>query len=33
LYSGADLVAIAKLAQPIKNSGELPINIAVKWDT
>ncbi len=33
LYSGADLVAIAKLAQPIKNSGQLPINIAVKWDT
>jgi hypothetical protein len=33
LYSGADLVAIAKLAQPIKNSGDLPINIAVKWDT
>ena len=33
LYSGADLVAIAKLAQPIKNSGELPINIAVIWDT
>lgn len=33
LYSGADLVAVAKLAQPIKNSGQLPINIAVKWDT
>lgn len=33
LYNGADLVAIAKLAQPIKNSGQLPINIAVKWDT
>lgn len=33
LYSGADLVAIAKLAQPIKNTGEIPINIVVKWDT
>jgi hypothetical protein len=32
LYSGADLVAIAKLAQPIKNTGEIPINIVVKWD-
>lgn len=33
LYSGADLVAVAKLAQPIKNTGEIPINIVVKWDT
>lgn len=33
LYSGADLVAIAKLAAPIKNTGEIPINIVVKWDT
>lgn len=32
LYSGGDLVAIAKLAQPIKNTGEIPINIVVKWD-
>jgi hypothetical protein len=32
LYNGADLVAIAKLAQPIKNTGEIPINIVVKWD-
>lgn len=32
LYSGTDLVAIAKLAHPIKNTGEIPINIAVKWD-
>lgn len=33
LYSGCDLVAVAKLAQPIKNTGEIPINISVKWDT
>lgn len=33
LYDGSDLVAIAKLAQPIKNTGEIPINIVVKWDT
>jgi hypothetical protein len=33
LYSGAELVAIAKLASPIKNTGEIPINIVVKWDT
>lgn len=32
LYSGTDLVAVAKLATPIKNSGELPLNILVKWD-
>lgn len=31
LYSGADLVAVAKLAHPIKNTGEIPINFAVKW--
>jgi len=33
LYANADLVAVAKLAQPIKNTGEIPINIIVKWDT
>lgn len=33
LFSGADLVAVAKLAHPIKNTGEIPINIIVKWDT
>ena len=33
LYSGDELVAMAKLAQPIKNTGEIPINIVVKWDT
>jgi hypothetical protein len=33
LYSGAELVAVAKLAAPIKNTGEIPINIVVKWDT
>lgn len=33
LYSGGELVAVAKLAQPIKNTGEIPINIVVKWDT
>jgi hypothetical protein len=27
------LVAVAKLAAPIKNTGEIPINIVVKWDT
>ena len=32
LYSGLDLVAVAKLGMPIKNSGELPLNIIVKWD-
>jgi hypothetical protein len=32
LYSGTDLVAVAKLAQPIKNGGEFPLNILVKWD-
>jgi hypothetical protein len=26
------LVAVAKLGMPIKNSGELPLNILVKWD-
>lgn len=30
---GGELVAVAKLAQPIKNTGEIPINIVVKWDT
>lgn len=33
LYADADLVAVAKLAHPIKNTGEIPINIIVKWDT
>jgi len=33
LYANADLVAVAKLAHPIKNTGEIPINIIVKWDT
>lgn len=33
LYDNANLVAVAKLAHPIKNSGEIPINILVKWDT
>lgn len=32
LYSGTELVGVAKLATPIKNSGELPLNILVKWD-
>ena len=32
LYNGGDLVAVAKLGMPIKNSGELPLNILVKWD-
>jgi hypothetical protein len=34
LYSDqGELVAVAKLAQPIKNTSEIPINIVVKWDT
>jgi hypothetical protein len=33
LYAGADLVAIGKIANPIKNNGQIPINIVVKWDT
>jgi hypothetical protein len=32
LYSGTELVGVAKLGMPIKNSGELPLNILVKWD-
>lgn len=32
LYDGTDLVATAKLAHPIKNTGEIPINIIIKWD-
>jgi hypothetical protein len=32
LYSGSDLVAVAKLSSPIKNSGEYPLNFLVKWD-
>lgn len=33
LYANADLVAIGKIANPIKNTGQIPINIVVKWDT
>jgi hypothetical protein len=33
LYAGADLVAVGKIANPIKNTGQIPINIVVKWDT
>lgn len=32
LYNGGDLIGVAKLGQPIKNSGEFPLNILVKWD-
>jgi hypothetical protein len=32
LYNGTDLVGVAKLAHPIKNSGEFPLNILIKWD-
>ncbi len=32
LYNGTDLVAIGKLGTPIKNGGEFPLNILVKWD-
>jgi hypothetical protein len=32
LYNGADMVGVAKLATPIKNSGDFPLNILVKWD-
>lgn len=32
LYSGLDLVAVAKLGSPIKISSELPINFVVKMD-
>jgi len=32
LYSGSDLVAVAKLSSPIKNTGEYPLNFLVKWD-
>lgn len=32
LYNNTDLVAVAKLGMPIKNSGEFPINLIVKWD-
>lgn len=33
LYSGADLVAVGKLGNPIKNNLQIPINIVAKWDT
>jgi hypothetical protein len=32
LYSGADLVGIGKLANPVKNSGEYTLNLLVKLD-
>jgi hypothetical protein len=32
LYSGLDLVAIAKLGSPVKISPELPINFCIKMD-
>ena len=32
LYNNAELLAVAKLANPIKNTGDLPINIVVKFD-
>lgn len=32
LYSNADLVAVAKLSTPIKNTGEYPLNFLIKWD-
>jgi hypothetical protein len=32
LYNGADLVAVAKLANPVKNGNEFPLNILIKWD-
>jgi hypothetical protein len=32
LYNGADLVAVAKLANPVKNGNEVPLNILIKWD-
>jgi hypothetical protein len=32
LYNGSDLVAVAKLSSPIKNTGEYPLNFLVKWD-
>jgi len=32
LFRNAELIAFAKLAHPIKNTGELPINIVIKCD-
>lgn len=32
LYDGADLVAVAKLGTPIKNNGDFPLNIIVRFD-
>lgn len=32
LYNNADLIALAKLSSPVKNTGELPLNFAVKFD-
>ncbi len=32
LYNDTNLVAIGKLGTPIKNGGEFPLNILVKWD-
>lgn len=33
LYDGLDLIAVAKLATPVKTNGKLPLNFLVKWDT
>lgn len=32
LYSDCDLVAVAKLSSPVKNSSEYSLNFLVKWD-
>lgn len=32
LYQDTDLVAVAKLAFPVKNTGEYPLNFLIKWD-
>jgi len=32
LYSGLDLVAVAKLGTPIKNSGTFPLNFSIRFD-
>ena len=32
LYNNTDLVAVAKLSFPVKNSGEYPLNFLIKWD-
>jgi hypothetical protein len=33
LYDGQELVAIAKLGQPIKNPMDYPITFCVRWDS